>query len=239
MKRNAAQEKRYMAHHRIISQARWLKYQKQEAEYWHGNTVLENRLAYIERHYAPMMVRYAEGLPDEAHVLDLGCGPVCPSRFVVSGNKTYVDPLLDTFRRAYPGKLPKGERLAVPTDTIPKPDASFDMIVSIDALDRVMNPELTLNEARRLLKTDGAFIFGMKVYPIAVAMACYYADCFIPVFCHRRHPYFYAHTGIRKTLQRYFSIVEEYRLPDPEGIDMFGREMAFVCRHQALKGQGG
>lgn len=226
-----------MAHHRTINQARWLKAQKQEAEYWHGNTVLENRLAYVEKHYAPLMQRYASGLSEDAHILDLGCGPVCPARFVEQGKKTYLDPLLDTFRRTYPGKLPKGKRLAVATDRVPRPDASFNLIVSVDALDRVMNPELTLHEVRRLLDPSGTFMLGMRIYPVAVAMACYYADRFLPLFLDRRRPYFYAHTGIKKTLQRYFDIVEEHALADAAGVGLFGREMVFVCRHKGNTGQ--
>ena len=227
-----------MAHHRIISQARWMSAQKQEAEYWHGNTVLEDRLAYVERHYAPLMRLQAEDLPDDAHILDLGCGPVCPARFVAQGEKTYVDPLLDTFRRTYPGKLPKGERLAIATDRIPKPDASFDLIVSVDALDRVMNPELTLHEVRRLLSPTGTLILGMRVYPLIIAMVCYYAERFLPLLRNKRNPYFYAHTGIKKTLTRYFDIVEERSLPRTAGIGLFAREMVFVCRHKRQAEQG-
>jgi len=221
-----------MARHKTIDKSRWLISQKKLAEYWHGEDILERELDRIRRFYVPVMEKYAGKLSGKACILDVGCGPVCAARFIKQGEKSYLDPLLDDFRRAYPGKLPKKKHLTAPSDCIPEADASFDLVLCIDALDHAMNPELTLHEIERLLKPDGVFILGLIIFPSLIARLYHFLERYAPLFRDDAHPYSYALTGIKKTLERHFEIVAEEHIPEPRISEarMLGRESVFVCR---------
>jgi len=220
-----------MAHHKTIDKARWLAVQKKLIECWHGEAMLEQELARVRRFYVPLLETYAEKLSAASTILDIGCGPVCAARFLEEGEKTYLDPLLDDFRRTYPGKLPKGKHLAIPAENIPVPDASFDFILCIDALDYVINPELTLHEIARLLKPKGTLILGLPVFPSLLVRLRYVQEHFLPVLRNEANPYSYACHGIKNTLVRHFDIIEERQIPETRNVDrrMLGKEYAFVC----------
>jgi len=221
-----------MAHHKTIDKTRWLASQKRLAEYWHGEDILEQELERIRRFYVPLVETYAEKLSDTSSILDIGCGPVCAARFLEHGEHVYLDPLLDDFRRAYPGKLAKGKHLAVAAEDIPMPDASFDFILCIDALDHVMNPEMVLHEMERLLKPGGTLILGLPVFPALFVRFRYMLECFFPLFRNEAHPYSYTYQGIRNTLSRHFDSIEARQISATRNADtrMLGKEYAFVCR---------
>jgi len=197
-----------MARHEAITKARWLKAQKCEIQFWRGQEALEQELQRVHGRYLPAIQRYAKDLPKDASILEIGCGPTCAAQLIEAGRKTYVDPLLDDFRRAYPGKLPKGEYLCRPAENINKQNASFDLILCLDALDRVMNPELVINEIERLLKTDGVFILGIVTSPAWLARVSYYLERFFPPLRDERTPYSYSYRGIEKTLGRHLDIID-------------------------------
>jgi len=88
-----------MAHHKTIDKTRWLASQKRLAECWHGEDMLEKELKRVRCFYIPLLEAYAGKLPDTASILDIGCGPVCATRFLEHGGKTYLDPLLDDYSR--------------------------------------------------------------------------------------------------------------------------------------------
>ncbi len=221
-----------MARHEPVSKARWLASQKQMVECWHGEAVLECELNRIRHYYVPLLEEYAAKLSEDASILDLGCGPVCAARFIEQGEKTYMDPLLDDFRRAYPGKLPRGKHLAMAAEDIPEPDSSFDFILCIDALDHMMNPELALHEMDRLLKPDGVLILSLVIFPPLFVRLRYMLERFFPLLRNEANPYFYALQGIRNTLARHFEVIEERRIPEPRHSNrrISGKEYAFVCR---------
>jgi len=221
-----------MAHHKTINKTRWLASQKGLVEYWHGEDVLEQELKRIRRFYIPWLEDYIDKLPDPVFILDIGCGPVCASRFIERGEKTHLDPLLDDFRRAYPGKLPKGKHLAVAAENIPIPDASFSLILCIDALDHMMNPELALHEMERLLKADGVLILSLVTFPPLLVRVRYMLECFFPLLRNEANPYFYTRQGLKNTLTRHFDVADERRIPEPRHSNqrMPGKEYAFICR---------
>jgi len=221
-----------MAHHKTIDKTRWLVSQKRLLEYWQGETILEQELERAQRFYGPLMEAYAKKLSDTSSVLDVGCGPICAARFLEQGEKTYLDPLLDDFRRTYPGKLPKGKYLVIAAENIPEPDASFDIILCIDGLDYVINPEMALHEIARLLKPTGTLILGLPVFPSLLVRLRYMLECFLPILRNEANPYSYAYQGIRNTLARHFDIIEEQQIPETRKIDrrLLGKEYAFTCR---------
>jgi len=226
-----------MAHHKTIDKTRWLASQKKMVECWHGEDMLEQELKRIRRFYVPLLKSYAGKLSDTASILDIGCGPVCATRFLEHGGKTYLDPLLDNFRRAYPGKLPKGKHLPIAAENIPEPDASFDLILCIDGLDYVINPELALHEMTRLLKPEGTLILGLPVFPSWLVRLRYILERFLPVFRNEASPYSYAYRGIKNTLIRHFDLIEEQRIPELRHSDrrVLGKEYAFICHPKHTK----
>jgi len=221
-----------MAHHKTIDKTRWLASQKKLVESWCGEEILKQELERIRRFYVPLMKTYAGKLSDTSSILDIGCGPVCAARFLEHGEKTYLDPLLDDFRRAYPGKLPKGKHLAVAAENIQGPNASFDFIICIDGLDYVLNPELTLHEIARLLKPEGTLIVGLPVFPSPLVRLRYIVEHFLPVLRNEANPYSYTYHGIKNTIARHFDFIEEQQILEPRKADrrILGTEYAFICR---------
>ncbi len=220
-----------MAHHKPIDKTRWLVSQKKLLDCWHGEVFLEQELERIRRFYVPLMQVYAGKLPQDPHILDIGCGPVCAARFIEQGEKTYLDPLLDDFRRAYPGKLPKGKHLAAMAEDISAPDAYFDFMLCIDGLDYVINPELALNEMARVLKPSGTLMIGLPVFPPLLVRLRYMLERFLPIFRNEANPYSYAYKGIKNTLARHFNVIKEQQIPKIRKTDKraSGREYAFIC----------
>jgi SAM-dependent methyltransferase len=226
-----------MTHHKAIDKSRWLIAQKAEINYWHGQETLERELDRVKRNYVPIIECYAAALPDDIAILDVGCGPTCPAQFIRKGSKTYVDPLLDQFRRAFPGALPQGEYISNLAEAIDKPDASFDLILCFNALDRMLNPELVINEIERLLKPHGIFIMSVMTYAQPVARMRYLFEHFLTIFRNEDHPYSYTLSGIRKTLLRHFEIVEQIRIGKKRLLfPRLKSEWIFVCRHRKPAG---
>jgi len=221
-----------MAHHEAISKARWLRAQKYETQYWHGREALKQGLKRVQACYLPVVQRYAENLPGNAAILEIGCGPNSTAQFIARGNKTYVDPLLDDFRRAYPGELPKGEYLCQGAESIGRPDGSFDLVLAFDALDHAMNPELVLNEIERLLKPGGIFIMSIFTSRPWLARLHYYLDRCLPALRNDCHPYVYSRQGIENTLRRHFDIVETCEI-DPAYTPLNRQGWIFVCKARA------
>ncbi|MDQ7010523.1 MAG: methyltransferase domain-containing protein [Mariprofundaceae bacterium] len=221
-----------MAHHNPISQNRWAASQKHEQEHWHGQEVLESGLAHARKYYVPLMQRYTENLPEDAAILEIGSGPACISRFIEKGKKTFVDPLLEDFRRAYPGELPEGEFLPIMAENIPRPDHTYDFILCLNTLNYVLNPELVLNEVERLLKTDGIFMLGMEIFSPLGARLHYLLERFSPAMNDEPRLYCYSHHGMVKTLTRHFDIMEQTRIETRKGLLPFTscEEWVFICK---------
>lgn len=197
-----------MSRHKPVSRARWQAAQKHALEKWKGKN-LQLAREETERELLPLLLRYAREYPKSASILEVGCGPICISQFLPQRHKTYLDPLLNDFRRMFPGKLPEGEYLANGAESIERPSSSYDLILCTHALSCSMNPELIMHEMERLLKKDGLLILTMTTHSALEARMHYYAECCAPSLCHKTRPYYYSLTGIRRTLARHFTIVQE------------------------------
>ncbi|MFQ5582529.1 MAG: class I SAM-dependent methyltransferase [Mariprofundaceae bacterium] len=221
-----------MARHSPITQSRWAESQKCEQQHWHGQDVLEDELSHAQSCYLPIMQRHAASLPKDASILEIGCGPTCISRFIEQGEKTFVDPLLEDFRRAYPGELPEGEFLPVMAENIPKPDHCYDFILCVNTLNHVMNPELVLNEVERLLKPDGTFMLSLQTFSPLAARLHYLLERFSPAMNDTSRLYCYSYHGITKTLARHFDIIEESRTETGSGLFPFTtcEDWVFICK---------
>ncbi len=220
-----------MRHHKPISHLRWSKALKQALLRWKKLDIAQER-ARLERHQLPLLQRYAKQLPTDGAILEIGCGPICISRLLPQQHKTYLDPLIDDYRRIFPGELPEdGEFIASMGERINKPSASYDLIICMNVLSFAMNPELILNEVERLLKPHGKCIIGMRTHSALEARLHYLLIQLCPGMCNYTRPYYYALPGILRTLSRHFHV--EQQKTRKQGwfqIPLFKREEhLFIC----------
>ncbi len=198
-----------MSKHRPIDNIRWQASQKLSLQSWEKKNLTTER-EQVERSLLPILQRYAREFPDDATVMEIGCGPICLTRLLPQRHKTYLDPMADDFRRMFPGKLPEeGEYLTAFAERIPKPDSSYDLIICLNMISHALNPELVMNEIERLLKPGGKLILSIRLHSQLEARLHYRAIRLFPFLCRKTRPYYYARKGIRRTLQRHFNIKEE------------------------------
>lgn len=223
-----------MARHKAISKARWLTSQKRLSELWRTEDLPTREQARIARDYLPLLLKHHPAISDQSRILDMCCGPVCAASLIASGQKSYLDPMLDTYRRMYPGKLPKGRHMALPAEKVPEESHSFDVILCINGLDKVHNPELVLNEIERLLAPGGTLLIGLPVFPGLVARMRYFFERFFSPLRDEHHPYSYSLEALHRSLARHFDIVERVRLNSKCSAETraMAVEYAFVCRNK-------
>lgn len=219
-----------MAHHKPLSKMQWQRMLAWELAEQTQPGAMKKHVEYLKETYLPTILKYTRDLPQQAEILEIGCGAACIAQFIEQGHKTYLDPLLDDFRRAFPGELPEGDYLSCMAENIPRPDHSFDCIICIQMISYVHNPELVLHEAQRLLKKDGFIIIGITVYsPLLARLHYWLRKLGASLVPHR--PYCYSHAGIRRTLKRHFEIKTDVRLGKPVGVLPWlqHEERLFVC----------
>jgi len=197
-----------MRKHSPIPRALWQASQKQTLERWKEKNLHAERTK-DEQAYLPLLLKYAEGLPQDGAVLEIGCGPLCLSKSLPLKNKTFLDPLLTDFRRMYPGELPEGEYLATGAERIPKPGNSYDLIICLNTISYSLNPELIMNEMERLLRPGGKLIVAMRIFSQLESRLHYWTTHHMPVLNYGTQLNIYSLAGIRKTLTRHFTITDE------------------------------
>jgi 2-polyprenyl-3-methyl-5-hydroxy-6-metoxy-1,4-benzoquinol methylase len=194
-----------MRKHSPISRTLWQNSQKQTLERWKEKKLSAERKK-DEEAYLPLLLKYAENLPQDGAVLEIGCGPVCLSQSLPLENKTFLDPLLDDFRRMYPGELREGEYLATMAEKIPKDNNSYDLIICLNTISYSLHPELVMNEMERLLRPGGKLILAIRIHSHLESRLHYWTTHCMPVLYYGVQPNFYSLAGIRKTLARHFTI---------------------------------
>jgi len=198
-----------MSKHSPVPNIRWLASQKLSLQAWQNKSLSLERER-VERSLLSLLQRYAKQYPADSAVLEIGCGPICISRLLPQKHQTYLDPMADDFRRMFPGKLPEeGEYLTAAAENIPKPEASYDLIVCLNMIPHTLNPELVINEIERLLKPGGKLILAIRTHSQLEARLHYMALCIFPSLCSKTRPYYYTRTGICRTLARHFNIEDE------------------------------
>lgn len=220
-----------MRRHKPVSHIRWQASQKQTLLDWKDKK-LDKQRALIERALLPVLQRYAAHYPEGATVLEIGCGPLCITRNLNGKQITYLDPLIDNFRRMFPGELPdEGEFIASAAENIDKPDASYDLITCLNTLSHALNPELIMNEAERLLKPGGRLILAIRTHnPLEARLHYMAVQTFSHLFCQTR-PYYYSLKGILRTLKRHFEIENQIvRKASPIPLPFCTRKLhIFIC----------
>ncbi|MDX8401772.1 MAG: class I SAM-dependent methyltransferase [Mariprofundaceae bacterium] len=190
--------------HSPISRQRWQKAQQRVLDHWRHQPLGDARER-LKARWLPWIERAAEGLGDDARILELQSGPVCLTQFLPFGEKTWQDTLIEDWRRMFPGELPEGRHLVHPPESLPLPDGHFDLVVCLDGLTLTWNPEMALHEAARVLKPGGRFLLGIEIHPPLEARLRYFAEHWLPALCRGPRPYAYTMRGIRHTLARHFT----------------------------------
>jgi SAM-dependent methyltransferase len=218
-----------MAHHKPLGKPRWSASQKHEMVHLSQHS-LESLHIGAGKRYDAIVHALQSPVPLDAHILDIGCGAVCTGKLFDSANTTYLDPLLDDFKRSFPGELPEGEFIAGMIEEIDKPDQSYDLILCLNTLGYVLNPELALHEVHRLLKADGTFVISLPLWPTLLARLHYLKTRLFSIGETQNRLYCYSYKGIKNTLQRHFEITQEIELDTRA--PAFAREQMFICRHK-------
>ncbi|HKI59591.1 MAG TPA: class I SAM-dependent methyltransferase [Mariprofundaceae bacterium] len=218
-----------MAHHKAIGKPRWAVSQKAEIEKMQ-KLGLDTLHIGAGKRYDAIIHALPSPIPLNASILDVGCGAACTGKLFNSSNTTYLDPLLDDFKRAFPGELPDGEFINGTIETINRPNNSYDLILCLNTLSFVLNPELALHEIRRLLKRDGTFVISLALWPELLARLHYIRTRIFSVGETQNRLYCYSYQGIINTLERHFDISKEVALDTRA--PAFAHEHLFICRHK-------
>jgi len=219
-----------MRKHFGVSRTRWQIAQKLVLESWRDRNLAEEHKA-GEARYLPLIKQVTDSLAEDASILEIGCGALCLTHALPQKNKTFLDPLIDDFRRMLPGELTDGEFLACTAEDVRKDNCSFDLIVCLNTIPHSLNPELIMNEIKRLLKKNGTLVLTINTHSGLEARLHYFAERWLPSLCRRTCPYFYTAHGIKKTLIRHFAIREDILIGEKLGwLPGFKRrEHLFIC----------
>ncbi len=223
-----------MSKHCPVDSIYWQASQKLSLHSWNNRCLADERKR-AERDLLPLVKRYAKKYPASASLLEIGCGPVCLSRLLPQKQKCYLDPMADDFRRMFPGQMPEeGEIICAPAERIPKPSASFDLILALNMIAKTENPELVMSEVERLLKPKGCFLLSLRVHGQLEARIHYLAVRLLPFLCGKTRPYYYTQRGIQRTLERHFKVTcEPIRDDSFFSIPLFKRRRLFFrCTHR-------
>lgn len=212
---------------------RWRVAQSKENAFWKRDGVLDSQMERVLSRYAQVIAEISRNIEPDSNILDVGCGPTCAGRLFNVGSKTYLDPLMDSYVKTYPEKLPKGEKICSVAESIPKQDESFDVVICINALDHMIDPVKALLEMRRVLKKEGIFMLGIFLHPTPIAIARRFIERWLPFFREEAHPYSYTLKSIRRILDKFFFVKREIRVfrKDSAFISSLHREdWMFICR---------
>ncbi len=219
--------------YRAVSKQVWSAYQKRVLQAWKNERHLKARQVHTRRYYIPLITPWAEKLGDDAKVLEIGSGPVCAAQYVSQGHASYVDPLLDDYRRMFPGVMPEdASYMAVMAEQAILPESAYDLVLCLDTLSDVHNPELVLHQMRKALKPEGYCIISMDVWAVLLARLHYVLSRFFPALPTWNRLYSYTYRGFRHTLLRHFTIVDEAVVRPVFPLSLFKKEILFVCKHK-------
>lgn len=212
---------------------RWRYAQSKEDGFWKRNGVFDDQIARVVSRYGQVIAELSKELKPESNILDVGCGPTCAGALFSVGSKSFLDPLMDSYLKTYPEKLPEGEKLCCPAESIPKEDESFDVVISVNALDHMINPVEVLSEIRRVLKKNGTFLLGIFLHPAPIAFLRRFIENCLPFLREDAHPYSYTLASIRELLDEYFDIAKEIRVYKKDSAlfpSLHREDWMFVCR---------
>ena len=135
-------------------------------ERWYTDNINPVALLRVERHlkldYIKQILK-KHHVPDNADLLDVGCGagfltnPLAASGYQLKG----VDLSATSLETAKAHASSQFNPVYQTADAynLPEPNQSFDVVLMMDFLEHVDNPDLAIAEAARVLRPGGLFIF--------------------------------------------------------------------------------
>jgi len=140
----------------------WKEYN--ELRYWKQRKADEGALT--NDHYKVFFTDHF-GLTDDDYqgktVLDIGCGPRGSLEWATMANRTIgLDPLAEQYLKLGADKH-RMEYLSEPSEAIPLPDASCDIVCSFNSLDHVDDLMQSIAEIKRVTKPGGHFLLLLEL----------------------------------------------------------------------------
>jgi len=234
VQKNASCKTSHRAFYRAVSKQHWLAHQKRSLKVWEHERTLKSRQVYTRRYYLPLLKPLLQYLPENLNILEVGSGPVCAAQYLKEGEVVYLDPMLDVYRRMFPGVMP--EKSTYIADMIEKyeldkgEDKKFDLLICLDVLSDTQNPELVMNKLKYLLKRDGYVVISMNLWPAWFARIHYALANYFPLLLGSFCLYSYTKRGFCNTLSRHFSIESEHIIKPSFYWATLKQEMLFVCK---------
>lgn len=212
---------------------RWRSAQAKEDSFWRRTEVIGSQMDRVISRYGPVIKRLSKDLKPDAKILDVGCGPTCPAQLFTTGSRVYLDPLMDSYQRTYAERLPQGKMICAIAESIPLRDKIFDLVICVNALDHMINPDKVLDEINRVLKEGGVFVLGNFLHPPKIAVLRTWIEKWLPLFREDAHPFSYTLRSMKKLIGPFFRIQEEIRVfrKDSALFPSIHREdWLFICR---------
>ena len=144
--------------------ARQLAYQRRKAELLAGREA--EAIARLTAETARVRQRIEEVHPiaADARVLEVGCGSTGHIFFFGAKDGTGVDPLADHYARLFPAWYGRARTVATGGESLPFPDASFDLVLCDNVVDHAEGPQRIVNEIARVLAPGGLLYFTVHVH---------------------------------------------------------------------------
>lgn len=120
-------------------------------DYYAAGSYDNARLAWTLDQFLPSL--------QDLSILEVGCGDGAMLQLLTArgANAQGIDASSSGIARCHENGL-VAQCLDVSTDGVPFPDQSFDVVISLETLEHLMNPFYALQEARRVLRDSGRFI---------------------------------------------------------------------------------
>ncbi|MDX8381410.1 MAG: methyltransferase domain-containing protein [Ghiorsea sp.] len=228
-------QSKHNALHNAFSKQVWAISQKRVLQFWTNEKALKARRVFTKRNYLPLVKPWVKGLPDDITVLEVGSGPVCMAQYFRKGDVTYIDPLMDQYRKMFPGVMPESATyIAEMAENKEWKTKTFDVVICLNTLSDVHNPELILNKTAQILKKDGVFAVSIDIWPVGMARLHFFLSRFMPLLPQFNRLYSYSHQGFTNTLKRHFNIESEQVVNSKFSLGLWKTEILFICKHKPV-----
>jgi len=141
-----------------VSSIRWKKAQEQELKTYQDQ---KNLWCITEDSFLYRNFSISLNFFNQKTILEVGCSPLASIHGIKNACKVGLDPLAyeynKTLRKNTIHIQGRGEEL-------PFKDGSFDLILCINTLDHVQNPDKVLREIKRCLKNGGCLLLWLQTY---------------------------------------------------------------------------
>jgi SAM-dependent methyltransferase len=143
---------------------RQLDYQRRKAERLKGRE--QKLIAEMMAHSAEVRCKLETIAPiaADARVLEVGCGAHGLIFYFGTPNGVGVDPLADHYAELFPVWQSRVQTIAAGGETLPLPDASFDIVLCDNVVDHAESPRRILEEMARVLTPGGTLYFEVNVH---------------------------------------------------------------------------